>query len=809
MTDRLRILDELEAELTLAIQTDERAHTTRRRRYWARPHGLSLVLLLGGLSAATVAAAATHLFGLAAPVPAPRPGDAPIESRPIASTAMLAGLRSGDPGGLPAWDVRLSRSRTGEICTAVGQVHDGRFGIVGLDRRFRELPLGAADACGERPTGAQLQVGARAAIGGGALTPRTLVVGVAGPQVKQVTLRRGTRETPLHLGRSRAFLAVLTGLPETTRPHLRVTDRAGATTDVRLVDSGDVEVPDANPSAPPWAIKSGPGTDFVHPMARGAVAAPAGSTCVRGRQGLSSANFAYRVGRDDLNPPQTPLVCRTPLTPGPIVGSIRRLAPTGTEAFFYPPGAPIRTVAVGTASPDVVRLELRMPAGHRRVRIVPQTGAFLAILDGTVDPGDVELRARLRDGTLATFRGERAFLMGDDGRRKKLGPSPTLEQARAASTTVPAYERERVRGSERTGPLVPDPAGGPPWAARTWIGRGDRSYREGSRTPVELKCAAFGPVVDGVVREPAGRGAGLLAAEDAPKPFSAGCTLTDISMQAAIGRRPASYGAAAATYVDDPQGVSPEVVRVVVDGVYPGVVRAEVVGLPDGEERPATVAPGGAVLALLEPGILRRGIHLRLRLHFDDGRTVRTSYRELVPGRQSIQARAVDPKGGPPWVVRAARFGKERFPSYPERLIGERIGRIDERTGELDFSAGGSVMSAVMKPLTPRTPVVFDIAQMPDMSPDGKPSPADVARRTLPGRTLIYGKALRGVDRVTIRTPRDVRTVRPSAKGGVFVVAYDGRFTQGRIRVTATGPGVRGSAAQRADGQRESPPPAR
>jgi hypothetical protein len=41
------------------------------------------------------------------------------------------------------------------------------------------------------------------------------------------------------------------------------------------------------------------------------------------------------------------------------------------------------------------------------------------------------------------------------------------------------------------------------------------------------------------------------------------------------------------------------------------------------------------------------------------------------------------------------------------------------------------------------------------------------------------------VDRVTIRTPRDVRTLVPSARGHVVFALYDGTFPSGAIVVTS------------------------
>ncbi len=801
MSDQLRILEALGDELERATAADERTHGARRRRRW-RPHGLSLVLLIGGLSAATVAAAATHLFGLAAPVPAPRPGDAPVEARPIASTASLAGVRSGDPGGLPDWEVRLSRSQTGQVCTAVGQLQDGRFGIVGLDRKFRELPLGSADACGSAPVGSAVQVGARAAVGRGDMTARTLVVGIAGPDVTSVALRRGTRDTPLRLGRGGAFLAVLTGLPEITRPNLQITNSSGAVRTVKLADSGDEETPDSAKDGLPWSIRSGPARNFVHPMAPNAVAPKAGTHCVEARQQLGSANLVYLAGGTGLAEPRTPIACRRAGQTDPIVATLLRLVPSTdfTEPYSYPV-APARTIAMGLASEDVVRLELRTPTGAVPVRVSPDSHAFAAVLDGRVDPARLELRARLRSGGLVTLDVENAVMLGADGRLRRPGPNPAWRDVREViRANTQRFTREINAGSERTGPSAKDPAGGPPWAARTWTATTNRPGGSGTA----LQCAVFGPLVNGVVRQPSGAGVGPGPATEGLFGQSSGCTVSDLSVVKPPGR-PIFYGAAPTIYVDDPTSATPKIARVTLTGVYPGVVAAEALGLPKGKQVPATVGPRGAVLAMLGPEAAEPGTNLSLRLHFRDGKTVKTDYSVFSPPKRRIEARAVDPKGGPAWGVRAWALREPRIPTSPGQLVDGRPGGLNDRTGEVIYASGVSGGATV--PPTTNDPVWFEQALHPDETPSNEPAPADVARRTLPGRTVIYGAAAPGVTRVTIQTSRDVRTVRPSKPGGFFVVVYDGRFTQGRIRVIARGPGIYGVAQQRADGQPEGAPP--
>jgi len=61
---------------------------------------------------------------------------------------------------------------------------------------------------------------------------------------------------------------------------------------------------------------------------------------------------------------------------------------------------------------------------------------------------------------------------------------------------------------------------------------------------------------------------------------------------------------------------------------------------------------------------------------------------------------------------------------------------------------------------------------------------AQVARRTLQGRTLLTGTARDDMISVTLGTPRDIRTIRPGP-GGLILAVYDGAFYGGRIDATA------------------------
>ena len=61
---------------------------------------------------------------------------------------------------------------------------------------------------------------------------------------------------------------------------------------------------------------------------------------------------------------------------------------------------------------------------------------------------------------------------------------------------------------------------------------------------------------------------------------------------------------------------------------------------------------------------------------------------------------------------------------------------------------------------------------------------ARVERRLLAGRTNVSGQCGADVERVTLRTPRDVRTLVPSATGRAVLAVFDGLFVDGELELT-------------------------
>jgi len=194
---RLPALDELRERLRAAAHRELAAAVPRRRR---RRRRRVAGLLAAGVLVAAGAAGAAQLISTGEPVRDAREG-------------ILAGFRPGpgpsqlpliarDPGGGPAWGVRVYTARNGDRCVVAGVVNGAALGQMS-DGRFHPYPEGYAGACGHpgRPFGnAQLDRG------------RTLVYGIARPAARRVTIAvGGGRPNPVPTGRGGAFLAVYRG----------------------------------------------------------------------------------------------------------------------------------------------------------------------------------------------------------------------------------------------------------------------------------------------------------------------------------------------------------------------------------------------------------------------------------------------------------------------------------------------------------------------------------------------------------------------------------------------------------------------
>jgi hypothetical protein len=741
------------------------------------PRRLSMaVVLLALLIFAAAATAAVLLIERGPALPAPHVVDLQSNGVPLPASARLAGLDAPDPDTSAApWDIRISRTRADETCTAVGQVLGRQFGIVGLDHVFRALPLGGVDSCGVDSPAGPILAGARVFAGANAEQARTVVNGVAGDGARSVTAYGPGGARTLRLGPRGSFITVYRGYVEDVRPRIVVVGRDGRTHTVSFAQSSAFETADPAGGSP-WQVS---GEADLQPGAY------PDENCAQAHQ---------EPGRADPNRIETsltPEVCGR-LGGQPLFVLMRRFVPGSGERTGWPWGNnPARTLVYGAAAPRVASLTLAGAGTARTLPIDPHAGVFLAVLDGHTDPRSLTLTAHLRDGRAVTYSHSTNLLTYEPGHSRRSVPQrePPVPAYRAPlppSKAIPAFEIP-VRGSVRDTLHATDPAGGAAWVLRSWEALPNPRANFGGSRPRIFTCIQVGVAQGGTLVEPRVGSAPqpLVVGEETPGSGGARCNEPKDLLRM-------RYMLQAEGYLDDPYTYAPHATRTVLSGELPAAATDPVL-LGIGPPRRLSVDANHAFLIVLPGRDWRASPHITYRLH---GRTVGAGQSARFPlgaGPFLAQARAPDPNGGAPWGFAA----KKNCSTATGRIIEGRLAHIDEQNGV--FSDGPSMTSAgsscatrpsSREPAAERTRQVrFDLQQanvyqaLPGQSETSLTVP-EIERRTLPGRTIITGVARGDVMSVTLSTPRDVRTLRPSGPLHVLIAVYDGEFFRGKIVAT-------------------------
>ncbi|HWI21447.1 MAG TPA: hypothetical protein VNT22_02415 [Baekduia sp.] len=386
------------------------AHGRPSRRMPLRSLMLAAALLI--LVSGT-AAAGTLLALRGSVIPGPAQRDLPPEQTPVPDTATIAPERAKDPVSGPPWALRIARSRTGFICSTVGQVAQDRFGIVGLDGKFRELAIGNVDGCGiERKNAASL-VGARVFDAPRLADVRTVVNGIGGPELRRVFVDAGGRNREIHVGQQGVFIATFRGYPEDL----------GISVSLAFADGHIERHPfGASPFVTPdpaggraWRLEmSGMG----QPLPAGCAGKDfRKKRCRPAPQKTRVSCAQFRPAREGLNLPFSELVCgRMAVTSS---GRLR------TNGYFFgvrreKPGKrrtsdpfeaglwhkhPPRTAVFGGIGDDIKAIDVLGPGApvHARLMI---NGGFLVMYGPTVLPSDLTVRVTFRDGRIETRRGD-------------------------------------------------------------------------------------------------------------------------------------------------------------------------------------------------------------------------------------------------------------------------------------------------------------------------------------------------------------------------------------------------------------------
>jgi hypothetical protein len=339
---------------------------------------------------------------------------------------------------------------------------------------------------------------------------------------------------------------------------------------------------------------------------------------------------------------------------------------------------------------------------------------------------------------------------------------------------------------------MPDPAGGPDWALKAFDAERvalDRPARTlaGAKVIGRNRCVQLGRVQDGAF--------GWIYADGRFRRVPAG---SEYGLILCTGLERPKLSAQMKETLDLANPAEPKLTRALVWGIAPDATAVSIAGT-DGADGAAQLG-GDAFLKFGDPGAkadddarVEAGGHT-----FRLGPSHRTpdfggkiKFPTPVPGSERIEARAPDPAGGPGWGLLVAQT-REGVPcvTQPTQVAADRTGSIDLRLGLLDGRSG--VAPASCRPLgtKPDPKRACDIGWGGGSGEELEGSDAfarraRVERRLLSGRTQVYGQCSDHVARIVVRTPRDVRTLVPSAVGHAFLAVYDGDFPAGRLEITA------------------------
>jgi hypothetical protein len=160
-------------------------------------------------------------------------------------------------------------------------------------------------------------------------------------------------------------------------------------------------------------------------------------------------------------------------------------------------------------------------------------------------------------------------------------------------------------------------------------------------------------------------------------------------------------------------------------------------------------------------------------------------------------ARTADPAGGASWGVAAVQAAPGRWCfTNAGRIVDGAVGQLDARL-DLFYDQSrfayncapeaSARIRAKYRTLTRRNPLMYGFTTG-DVPAQGRPggSAGRIALRAQPGTTVFHGIARPDVRTITVTTPSQTRTIRPTGPAHAFVVAFDGSFPTGRIRFTST-----------------------
>lgn len=423
------------------------------------------------------------------------------------------------------------------------------------------------------------------------------------------------------------------------------------------------------------------------------------------------------------------------------------------------------------------------------------------------------LRVAIAAGTIGVLGGAvAAVAIPDDAPPASAKPSvrrAPVERVAAArpEPSAPGTVRLRVIDRPTIAVRVADPAGGPDWAVRVF--EADRTFRDRRTRPSRIRVAGRSRCVQ-LGRIHRGRFGWLdgTGSFRPTRPSLFGGPAHCGSRREDLGREPFVEGFHPTVGLGSP---SAQLASTVVWGIAGPAARRVQLRVAGASLRPERGA-AGAFLAVgdhrLDAGRTSAVVDYptgpavdTAAPHREDWAGLPAAVRQRIERAQrqaapspstetKVVARAADPNGGLPYGLAAAEGQSGWCVGNPGRVIDDRVGSVDFRRGTFTEIRPSWRSCLGFGPLSRRVPVGIarggaDLGQEP-MWVEDDPVPGRVARRTLPGLTWLAGRARDDVRSVTLRSPRDVRTLVPDGDAHVFLVVYDGSFPAGRLETTAT-----------------------
>jgi hypothetical protein len=375
-------------------------------------------------------------------------------------------------------------------------------------------------------------------------------------------------------------------------------------------------------------------------------------------------------------------------------------------------------------------------------------------------------------------------------------PRRSAKPVRGQVLFVP--QKDTVRIAAR----IPDPLGGPPFAVRVF--RAERLVPYGAQPSVEHArplghdmCAQLGRIYRGRF--------GWLDARRRFRPANVNYLDTPIMCGYRWRDERSQPQVQLTTLISDPSAGTARELQSVVWGFGGRLARRVTLkGLPGGAPK---VGPEGVFLGRAPRGVRANELTARFEYRGRAPQVVPFAYTagtragpgrpgdraQAVRGTAQVEARAPDPGGGLAWGILGYRTDRGGYcVTQPGRVVGDRVGTVNFVLGTFaDIWDAGRQCETSLDHLPPDWPIalggMFGGALTPQrLLPTEDPTAGRAERRTLPGRTVLYGVARPSVRELTLETPRDVRTLIPSKRAHVIIVVYDGTFPTGRTKVTAT-----------------------